>query len=164
MIISRRQLYPTHSPTTSSESSMLKTFPIAFVLLLLGASIYNFVREQAFVEGFVEAQGKIVAIRSERISRGDGRQYSSDVHAVVEYPLNGEHYRFESQFFGVPAWREGQSVTALVSQTSPNIGRIKRVDDIYPRSAGLGVLAALALLAMATGRFLRQHRHRSAVA
>lgn len=143
---------------------MLKTFPIAFVLLLLGASIHNFVREQAFVEGFVEAQGKIVAIRSERISRGDGRQYSSDVHAVVEYYLNGEHFRFESQFFGVPAWREGQSVTALVSQTSPNIGRIKRVDDIYPRSAGLGVLAALALLAMATGRFLRQHRHRSAVA
>lgn len=42
MIISRQQLYPTHSPTTSPESSMLKTLPIAFVLLLFGASIYNF--------------------------------------------------------------------------------------------------------------------------
>lgn len=139
---------------------MAKLAPLAFVTLLLGAGAYFHMQERRAVAGFVEVPGKIREITSRRVTQSDGDQYSTDVRALVEYRINGKRNEISSQFFGIPKWRSGQSVTVVVSPTSPNTGRIDRVDDIYPKSAGLTALGLLCLCVYWLGRLLGNRRRR----
>lgn len=134
---------------------MSKLLPILFILALFCASAFAFHQEREYVRGFVEAPAEIVELRSRRVTRVDRRQYSTDAHAVVAYRIDGQPHRFRTQFFGVPKWRRGQAVVALVSPTVSDVGRVKRLDDLFPRSAGLAALALLCGLALGVGRLAR---------
>ena len=135
---------------------MSKLPAFLLIIALLGAAALLFRQERQYVAGFVEAPAEIIELRSERVTQGDGRQYSTNVHAVVAYNLNGQLHHFSTQFFGVPKWRKGETVVALVSPSASDVGRVKRLDDLYPKSAGLAALAVLCAIAFGIGWLARK--------
>lgn len=139
---------------------MRKLLPILLIIALFAGAGLLFWQEHRYVSGFVEVPGQIVDLRSERVTQGDGRQYSTNAHAVVAYNLNGQLHHFSTQFFGVPKWREGENVVALVSPTKSDVGRVKRLDDLYPKSVGLAALAAVCVVVLGIGSLARKPKAR----
>lgn len=134
---------------------------VVAILVLAVLTAVFYMKESAYLDNTMTVAGTVTDIRSERVTTNKGAQYSTNVKAVMSYHVNGEEFKADSRFFGVPRWKKGDALTVHYLPEDPSVARAGRVDEAYLCTLVFGSWFVLCVLFFSAGQLFKRLQQKS---
>lgn len=105
---------------------------IIFIGLCLSTA-YLYSQEARFIEGMTVTEGAVIGFgdKSSSSTTINGNTESENTQPLVEYSVRGDKYISEGRALGLPKWELGQTARIYYRESSPEVSRIGRFDELY---------------------------------